>query len=92
MSREKEFLEYVLSSVLAMVGQSIYILADTYFVARGLGANGLAALNLAIPIYNFINGVGLMLGIGGAGPVFFGPPGGGVWGVEYRTRRILSLV
>ena len=66
MSREKEFLEYVLSSVLAMVGQSIYILADTYFVARGLGANGLAALNLAIPIYNFINGVGLMLGIGGA--------------------------
>ena len=50
MSREREFLEYVLSSVLAMVGQSIYILADTYFVARGLGANGLAALNLAIPI------------------------------------------
>lgn len=66
MSRRREFLEYVLSSMLAMVGQSIYILADTYFVARGLGANGLAALNLAIPIYSFINAVGLMLGIGGA--------------------------
>ena len=66
MSREREFLEYVLSSMLAMIGQSIYILADTYFVAKGLGANGLAALNLAIPIYNFINGVGLMIGIGGA--------------------------
>ena len=66
MSRRREFLEYVLSSILAMVGQSIYILADTYFVARGLGANGLAALNLAIPIYSFINAVGLMLGIGGA--------------------------
>ena len=66
MNRRGEFLEYVLSSMFAMIGQSIYILADTYFVAKGLGANGLAALNLAIPIYNFINGVGLMIGIGGA--------------------------
>lgn len=44
---------------------SCYILADTYFVSKGLGANGLAALNLAIPIYSFVHGTGLMLGIGG---------------------------
>ena len=49
-----------------MISLSCYILADTYFIARELGANGLAALNLAIPIYSFIFGGGLMLGIGGA--------------------------
>ena len=48
------------------LGVSCYILADTFFVSKGLGANGLTALNLAIPVYNFIHGTGLMLGMGGA--------------------------
>lgn len=62
----KEFSRYAFLSVLGMVGVSCYILADTFFVAQGLGTNGLAALNLAIPVYNLINGTALMLGIGGA--------------------------
>ena len=49
-----------------MVGLSCYILADTYFVANGLGTKGLAALNLAIVIYSLIQSAGLMIGIGGA--------------------------
>lgn len=62
----KEYIQYVSLNVLGMIGLSCYILADTYFVANGLGTDGLAALNLAIPIYSFIYGSGLMLGIGGA--------------------------
>lgn len=62
----KEFIQYVTSNVCGMIGLSCYILADTFFVANGLGANGLAALNLAIPVYSFIHGSGLMLGMGGA--------------------------
>lgn len=61
----KEFIKYATLNMLGMVGLSCYILADTFFVAKGLGSNGLAALNLAIPVYSFINGVGLMLGMGG---------------------------
>ena len=53
-------------SVLGTLGVSCYILADTFFISKGMGADGLAALNLAIPIYNFIFGTGLMLGMGGA--------------------------
>lgn len=49
-----------------MIGISCYILADTYFVAQGLGSLGLAALNIAIPAYNLMNGIGLMLGVGAA--------------------------
>ena len=62
----KEFIRYCFSNVLGMVSISLYILADTFFVSKGLGTNGLAALNIAIPVYSFVNGIGLMLGIGGA--------------------------
>ncbi|MCH1983368.1 MATE family efflux transporter [Ruminococcus sp. OA3] len=62
----KEFVRYSSLNVLGMTGLSCYILADTFFVSKGLGANGLAALNLAIPVYSFIHGTGMMLGMGGA--------------------------
>lgn len=62
----REFFRYTALSVLGTLGVSCYILADTFFVSKGLGANGLTALNLAIPVYNFIHGTGLMLGMGGA--------------------------
>ena len=62
----KEFLRYVILNVCGMIGLSCYILADTFFVSVGLGTNGLTALNLAIPVYSFVNGCGLMFGMGGA--------------------------
>ena len=65
-SRFKEFARCAALSVLGTLGVSCYILADTFFVSKGLGTKGLAALNLAIPVYNFIHGTGLMLGMGGA--------------------------
>jgi len=49
-----------------MIGLSCYILADTFFISKGLGDAGLTALNLAIPIFAFIHGIGLMLAYGGA--------------------------
>lgn len=62
----RTFLRYTILSVLGTLGVSCYILADTFFISKGLGATGLTALNLAIPVYNFIHGTGLMLGMGGA--------------------------
>lgn len=61
-----EFMRYTSLNVLGMIGLSCYILADTFFIARGLGSNGLAALNLAIPVYSIVHGSGMMLGMGGA--------------------------
>ena len=61
----REFLKYSSLNVLGMIALSCYILADTFFVSKALGADGLAALNLAIPVYSFINGSGLMIGMGG---------------------------
>ena len=62
----KTFARYVSLNVAAMIGLSCYILADTFFISASMGADGLAALNLAIPIYSFVNGTGLMIGMGGA--------------------------
>lgn len=65
-SYARDFTHYTALSVLGTLGVSCYILADTFFVSKGLGTSGLTALNLAIPVYNFIHGTGLMLGMGGA--------------------------
>ncbi len=62
----KQFFQYVFLHMLGSLGTSFYILADTFFTARRLGSNGLAALNLCISIFSLMHGVGLMLGIGGA--------------------------
>ncbi len=62
----REFGHYAAMNILGMIGISCYILADTFFVAQGTGSLGLAALNIAIPGYNLMNGIGLMIGVGAA--------------------------
>lgn len=62
----KNFIKYVSLNIMGMIGLSCYILADTFFVAKALGATGIAALNFSISIYSVIHGTGLMIGIGGA--------------------------
>lgn len=51
------FGKYASLNILGQVGISCYILADTFFVSRGTGATGLAALNIALPLYNLMNGI-----------------------------------
>ena len=42
----KDFTKYVSLNVISMIGLSFYILADTFFIANGVGSIGLTALNL----------------------------------------------
>lgn len=60
------FARYASLNMLGMLGVSLYVLTDTFFIARGLGEDGLVALNLALPVCNFVFGAGLMLGVGGS--------------------------
>ena len=62
----KKFIRYSVNNIFGMMAISVYILADTFFIARGVGTLGLTALNIAIPAFSFIQGSGLMLGIGAA--------------------------
>lgn len=63
---KQDFRKYVFFNMIGSFGISLYILADTFCISKGLGTDGLAALNLALPVFNFLNGFGLMFGIGGS--------------------------
>lgn len=63
---KNQFIKYVSLNIAGMVGLSCYILADSYFISKAQGADGLTALNLALPIYNIIFAIGSMTGTGSA--------------------------
>lgn len=60
------FVKYALQNVLGLIGMSAYILADTYFISVAAGADGIATLNLVLPVYSLIFAIGAMIGVGGA--------------------------
>jgi len=62
----KDFAKYVSLSILGMLSFSGFVIIDTLFIAAALGSNGLAALNISIAVFSILQGVGLMVGIGGA--------------------------
>lgn len=61
-----EVRHYVVRNVVATLGMSLYVLIDTLFISITAGALGLTTLNLVLPLFNVFNGVGLLLGVGGA--------------------------
>lgn len=63
---EKKLRKYILPNMLAMIGISIYILADTLFISLAEGANGITALNLALPVYAIMYAFGSLIGVGSA--------------------------
>lgn len=63
----KSFVRYVSLNAIAMLGVSLYILADTFFISYFLGPLGLASLSIVLPMFFlFMTGPGMMLGIGAA--------------------------
>ena len=66
MNLTKQFFKYVSQNIFGLLGTSCYILADTYFIAQAAGTDGVALLNLCLPIYNLIFAFGSMIGLGAA--------------------------
>ena len=60
----KKFFRYVSQSIAGMIGLSVYILADTYFISSYAGTDGLAVLNLILPLYGLLNALGNMIAVG----------------------------
>lgn len=65
-SIQAEVRHYVFRNVIATLGTSLYVIIDTLFISIAAGALGLTALNLVLPLFNVFNGIGLLLGVGGA--------------------------
>lgn len=61
----KLFGRYLIPSVSATLVTSIYIIADTMMVGKGIGADALVALNLVLPLFSFLYALGMLFGVGG---------------------------
>lgn len=60
------FLRYLLTTLAGMVFSSVFVVADGIMVGSGVGADGLAAVNLISPLFTLSTGLGLMFGMGGS--------------------------
>ena len=66
MREKKEFLLYVIPSVLAFALSGEYAIVDGFFVGNSIGDAGLAAINVAYPVTALLQALGTGIGMGGA--------------------------
>jgi len=60
------FFQYALPSVFGMLAISSAGIVDGLFVGNYVGASGLAAINISLPIFSLLFGLALMLAVGGS--------------------------
>src|SRR5699024_2140805 len=62
----KLFAKYLIPSLFGNMLMAANILIDGLFVSHGVGEQGLAGVNIAVPIYTLITSLSLWIGMGGA--------------------------
>ena len=62
----KLFRQMLVPTLIGMISIVILNLTDGAFVGHGAGADSLAAINIAAPIFTILSGIGMMFGIGGS--------------------------
>lgn len=58
------FRRYFVPTLLGMIGVSAVTAIDGIFVGQGVGSDGIAAINICIPVLMLFTGIGLMAGVG----------------------------
>ena len=58
------FRKYFIPTLAGMLGMCAVTAIDGIFVGHGVGSDGIAAINILIPVFMFLMGVGLMVGAG----------------------------
>ena len=61
-----KFYQFVIPSVCASMVTGLYFVVDGIFVGRGVGSNGLGAINLAVPFICILTAVAMMIAMGGS--------------------------
>lgn len=61
----KLFFKFAIPSIFGMLVVSLQMMIDGMFLGRNVGALGLAAVNLSMPLINFLLSIGLMICVGG---------------------------
>lgn len=58
------FRKLLVPTLLGTISISAVTAIDGVFVGHGVGADGVAAVNIVVPIYQIMSGIGLMIGAG----------------------------
>ncbi len=67
----KKFFKYAIPSVFSMWIFTIYTMVDGIFVAKGVGEEALAAINISMPLINMAFGLSILFAIGASTKVSF---------------------
>ncbi len=63
--KSKRFYQSVIPAICATIVSGLYVVVDGIFIGNGVGTEGLAAVNIALPLVLFISAVIMMLSMGG---------------------------
>ena len=63
--KSHSFYKSVVPAICSSVVSGVYVVIDGIFVGRGVGVDGLAAVNIALPLILFISAIVMMLSMGG---------------------------
>lgn len=58
------FLKYAIPAILGMLVMSLYAIVDGIFIGRYVGADGLASLNIAMPVTTSFSAISVMITVG----------------------------
>lgn len=61
----KEYIAYLIPSIISMIFLSFYTTIDGFFISKYVDSNGLAAINIVIPLTCIFFGISIMLATGG---------------------------
>lgn len=62
----KQYFSILVPTIFGNLATSIYVFFDVIFIGTGAGSNGLAALNISMPIFSLLIAMSMMFGVGGA--------------------------
>lgn len=63
----QHILQFSIPSIIAMVLTSLITITDGFFIGNYISSDGLAAVNLGLPIVYLFLAIGLMISVGGQG-------------------------
>ena len=64
MNKKRQFLKFVIPSVVSMLVFNLYTMVDGIYVARFVGEHALSAVNISMPYINFIFAFSILFSVG----------------------------
>ena len=56
-SVSKSYIHFLVPTIIGMISHSVYCMSDVFFISYGVGSTGLAALNIAMPIFTIFSSI-----------------------------------